>query len=239
MDDLVPEQAPPTPAEETPLTRKLGRRGFLKLTSVSSAAAALAACAAPPPTSTAGAAIATATAVPPTVVARTAVPPTAVPPTAAATTPTAAAVAPTAAAAPAAATSFVSDLLPYPRIKIATLGDLSGGAHNANYPDPASLIQLVKLGKKTVGGVGPDQDIVAYSGICSHMGCPLVYDAARKILQCPCHFSHYDLAADAMLINGPSCQNLPRITLEVDGQDIYAVGVQGLIYGRANNVALV
>ena len=238
MDDLVPEQAPPTPAEETPLTRKLGRRGFLKLTSVSSAAAALAACAAPPPTSTAGAAIATATAVPPTVVARTAVPPTAVPPTAAAIAPTAA-TAPTAAAAPAAATSFVSDLLPYPRLKIATLGDLSGGAHNANYPDPASLIQLVKLGKKTVGGVGPDQDIVAYSGICSHMGCPLIYDAARKILQCPCHFSHFDLAADAMLINGPSCQNLPRITLEVDGQDIYAVGVQGLIYGRANNVALV
>jgi arsenite oxidase small subunit len=137
-----------------------------------------------------------------------------------------------------ATTTFVSDLLPYPRVKVASLSDLSSGAFNAAYPDKTSLIQLIKLGEKAVGGVGPDEDIVAYSGLCSHMGCPLVYDAEQKILQCPCHYSHFDAAADAMLINGPATQHLPRITLEVDGQDVYAVGVQGLIYGRPHNLSL-
>ncbi|NTU78235.1 MAG: arsenate reductase (azurin) small subunit [Chloroflexales bacterium] len=216
MDDLVHE--PAAPAEESSTAPKLGRRGFLRLSSLSATAAALAACSAPPQ-----AAAPTATAAP--AAAATTAPPT--------TAPSAAP-----AAAPAAAT-FVSDLLPYPRVKVATLDDLSSGVANAAYPDQGSLIYLLKLGKKEVGGIGPDEDIVAYSGLCSHMGCPLVYDAERKILQCPCHFSHFDATADAMLINGPSCQNLPRITLELDGQDIYAVGVQGLLYGRANNMALV
>jgi hypothetical protein len=126
MDDLGHEQAPPAPVEEAPPAQKLGRCGFLKLTSVSSAAAVLAACATPPPPTP------TATTAP--AAAATAVPPTAAPPTAAATVapqPTAAA------AAEPAAVAFVSDLLPYPRVKIATLGNLSSGAYNAAYPDPA------------------------------------------------------------------------------------------------------
>lgn len=221
MDDPLNEQAPPPSAEPTP-PRTVGRRGFLKLTTITSAAAALAACA---PSQTQSPTTA------PAAPATTA-------PAAAATDAPITAPEPTAAAEPAAAT-FVSDLLPYPRVKVATLGDLSSGAFSTAYPDKTSLIQLIKLGQKTVGGIGPDEDIVAYSGLCSHMGCPLSYDAERKILQCPCHFSHFDASADAMLINGPACQNLPRIVLELDGEDIYAVGVQGLLYGRVNNVALV
>jgi arsenite oxidase small subunit len=41
-----------------------------------------------------------------------------------------------------------------------------------------------------------------------------------------------------MLISGPATQHLPRIVLEVEGQDIYAVGAQGLIYGRPHNLSL-
>ncbi|MEI7771353.1 MAG: arsenate reductase (azurin) small subunit, partial [Chloroflexales bacterium] len=131
-----------------------------------------------------------------------------------------------------------SDLLPYPRLKLAAISDLSSGTFSATYPDVNSQVVLLKLGAKTVGGVGPDGDIVAYSGICTHMGCPTSYDPATKTFACPCHYSHFDAAADAMLINGPATQNLPRITLEVEGQDIYAVGMQGLIYGRPNNLSL-
>jgi len=70
------------------------------------------------------------------------------------------------------------------------------------------------------------------------MGCPMTYDPATKIFVCPCHYSHFDAAADAMLISGPATQHLPRIVLEVEGQDIYAVGAQGLIYGRPHNLSL-
>lgn len=220
MDDHVHDQQA-APAASTPAPR-LSRRGLLKLGSVSSAAAVLAACAAPPAPTPEAAATAAPTAAPP---------PTPVPPTAA-PQPTAAAVAEPARA------PLVSDLLPYPRVKIATLADLSSGAFNAAYPDQNSPVQVLKLGTPTVGGVGPDEDIVAYSGLCTHMGCPVGYDAASKIFVCPCHYSHFDAAADAMLINGPATQHLPRITLEVDGEEIYAVGVTGLIYGRPHNLSL-
>jgi arsenite oxidase small subunit len=226
MDDHVQHEAPvdESIAASQP-ARKLDRRGFLKMTTVSGAAAALAACSTPPtPTPEAAATAAPA--------------PTSPPPTAVATVATAPQ--PTAAPAPPpVAQVLTSDLLPYPRVKIGTLGDLGSGVLSTTYPDPSSLVQVLKLGAKTVGGVGPDEDIVAYSGLCTHMGCPVLYDAATKMFKCPCHYSHFDAAADAMMINGPATQHLPRLVLEVDGEDIYAVGVQGLIYGRAHNVALV
>ncbi len=215
MDDPVQDQVLSEAATEPPpAPSTLNRRGFLKLSSVSSAAAVLAACASPPavkPTATAtAAATAAATAIPP---------------------------APTAAPA-AAAPRSASDLLPYPRLKLAAISDLSNGVFNASYPDVNSQVMVLKLGTKTVGGVGPDEDIVAYSGICTHMGCPTSYDPKTKIFACPCHYSHFDASTDAVLINGPATQHLPRITLEVEGQDIYAVGMQGLLYGRPNNLSL-
>jgi len=128
--------------------------------------------------------------------------------------------------------------LPYPRLKIATLSDLQKGVFSTAYPDQFSPVQVLKLGAKTVGGVGPDEDIVAYSGLCTHMGCPVTYNPATRVFMCPCHYSHFDAATDAMLISGPATQHLPRVVLEVEGQDIYAVGVQGLIYGRPHNLSL-
>ncbi|MBO9339800.1 arsenate reductase (azurin) small subunit [Chloroflexus sp. MS-CIW-1] len=206
------------PEEETdrPTKGRLDRRSFLKLGSVSGAAAILAACAAPPPA------------------------PTAVPPTSA---PQAQVPTPAPAPSPVVVTEkvevpLISEVLPYPRLKIATLNDLKNGVFGATYPDQLSPIQVLKLGKKVPGGVGPDEDIVAYSGLCTHMGCPMNYDPATKIFVCPCHYSHFDAEADAILISGPATQNLPRIILEVEGQDIYAVGVQGLIYGRPHNLSL-
>ncbi|WP_322814083.1 arsenate reductase (azurin) small subunit [Chloroflexus sp.] len=195
---------------------RLDRRSFLKLSSISGAAAVLAACAAPPP-------------------APTAVPPTAVPQ---ASVPTAAPAPSPVVVTETVEVPVIGAVLPYPRLKIATLNDLQSGAFGASYPDQFSPIQILKIGKKVPGGVGPDGDIVAYSGLCTHMGCPMNYDPATKIFVCPCHYSYFDAAADAMLINGPATQNLPRITLEVEGQDIYAVAVEGLIYGRPHNLSL-
>lgn len=202
-----------TPPDEVAGTQppRLGRRSFLKLGSVGSAAAVLAACSAPP------------------------APPTVVPPTVA---PAPAPQAPAPAPAGGAPMLPGSDVLPYPRLKIATLADLQNGVFIANYPDEFSLIHVLKLGTRSTEGVGPDADIVAYSGLCTHMGCPVSYDPTTRVFMCPCHYSYFDAAADAMLISGPATQHLPRIVLEVEGQDIYAIGVQGLIYGRPHNLSL-
>ena len=60
------------------------------------------------------------------------------------------------------------------------------------YPDAASPCVAIKMGMPVPGGVGPDRDVVAYSTLCTHMGCPVAYDAGARTFKCPCHFSIFD-----------------------------------------------
>jgi len=39
-----------------------------------------------------------------------------------------------------------------------------------------------------------------------------------------------------MMVSASAVQNLPQIVLELEGNDIYAVGVLGLIYGYPDNM---
>lgn len=107
-----------------------------------------------------------------------------------------------------------------------------------SYPDEASPCLAVKLGKRVPGGVGPDGDIVGYSVLCTHMGCPTSYDQISKTFKCPCHFSEFDAEKSGQMICGQATQDLPRIRLHYDaGTDaLTAVGVTGLIYGRQANI---
>jgi len=128
--------------------------------------------------------------------------------------------------------------LPYPR---KTLGKLTALKVNEPmafaYPDAASPCAMLKMGRKVTGGVGPDGDVVAYSTLCTHMGCPVNYDAQARSFKCPCHFSQFDPEIAGQMICGQATENLPQITLNVSGDgSIVATGVQGLIYGRQANV---
>lgn len=79
--------------------------------------------------------------------------------------------------------------LDYPEV---ALGQASALAINAalsfSFPDPRSPCALIRMGYAIPGGVGPDRDIIAYSILCSHMGCPVAYDPASRNFKCPCHF---------------------------------------------------
>ena len=41
---------------------------------------------------------------------------------------------------------------------------------------------------------------------------------------------------EGIITSAHSTQNLPQVVLEVEGDDIYAVGVKGLIYGMPDNL---
>ena len=110
-----------------------------------------------------------------------------------------------------------------------------------NYPDEGkySECMVVKLGVKAGSGVGKNQDIVAYNYACTHQGNSLSgsYKADTKSLgACALHLSTYDLTRHGILISGQAYQSLPQILLEVEGDNIYATGVFGLIFGRENNL---
>jgi len=131
----------------------------------------------------------------------------------------------------------------YPRKKIARLSQLKVDQPVAfQYPwtDFNSTNMLVKLGTRAGAGVGPDRDVVAYSTLCSHMGGPLAgqYRGRYKVLgPCPLHLTTFDLTRYGMVVAGQATESLPQITLEIRGDDIWATGVQGLIYGYHANLA--
>lgn len=98
---------------------------------------------------------------------------------------------------------------------------------------------LVKLGVPAGGGVGPDKDIVAFNSLCTHMGGPMMgaYKPEHKALgPCPFHLTSFDLTKHGMVIAGHATESLPQVMLEIRGDDIYAIGMLGLIYGRYDNL---
>ena len=96
---------------------------------------------------------------------------------------------------------------------------------------------LLKLGTRVEGGAGPDGDIVGFSTICPHKGFPLNYNADDHTFNCPGHYSRFDADAGGQQIWGQSTANLPQYALRIDDKgDIYAEGVDELLYGRLSNV---
>jgi len=126
----------------------------------------------------------------------------------------------------------------YPSTRVGNVKDLKPNAPvSISYPDKSSPGVLIKLGTRVSGGAGPDGDIVAFSTLCPHKGFPLNYRADDKSLNCPGHYSRFDCENGGQQIHGQSTQNLPQFALRVDDKgDIFAEGVDELIYGRLSNV---
>lgn len=88
---------------------------------------------------------------------------------------------------------------------------------------PPAAIQVTKELDWSVDG------IVAYSMICTHVGCPVgLYEHRTHQLLCPCHQSTFDVAQDAAVIFGPAHRPLPQlqITVDADGYLIAAAPFQ-------------
>ena len=143
---------------------------------------------------------------------------------------------------PGSAVAREATMVRYPRKKIGRLSKLvQDKPAMFNYPDQGanSTCLLVKLGTPAGGGVGKGSDVVAYSATCTHQGGPLMagYKAKTKTLgACPLHLSTFDLTRHGIVVSGQAYQSLPQVLLELRGDDIYAVGMMGLIFGRYDNL---
>jgi len=68
-----------------------------------------------------------------------------------------------------------------------------------------------------------DKSIVAYSKICTHVGCPVaLYEQTTHHILCPCHQSTFDAANGANVIFGPAARALPQLPLTVDADGYLA-----------------
>ena len=65
------------------------------------------------------------------------------------------------------------------------------------------------------------QDTIAYSKLCTHLGCPVgLFQAPENLLLCPCHQSTFDVLEHARPVFGPATRPLPQLPIEV-GADGY------------------
>jgi ubiquinol-cytochrome c reductase iron-sulfur subunit len=64
-----------------------------------------------------------------------------------------------------------------------------------------------------------DGELVAYSKICTHTGCPVgLLRTDDASLYCPCHQAQFDAARAAVPTFGPATRPLPQLPLGVDGR---------------------
>jgi ubiquinol-cytochrome c reductase iron-sulfur subunit len=62
-------------------------------------------------------------------------------------------------------------------------------------------------------------NIVAYSKICTHVGCPVaLYEQTTHHILCPCHQSTFDATKGAAVLFGPAPRPLPQLPLATDSQ---------------------
>ena len=129
--------------------------------------------------------------------------------------------------------------LPYPRKALGTAASMkTGESVTFTYPDDSSPCTVVRMKGPVENGVGPGRDIVAYSTLCTHKGCPVAFDATSGCFKCPCHFSTFDAEKAGQMICGQATENLPRVVLDYDATagTLTAVAIDGLIYGRQSNI---
>jgi arsenite oxidase small subunit len=126
----------------------------------------------------------------------------------------------------------------YPSNRLANVAQIKFNEPlEVSYPDQDAPGVLLKLGTRVQGGIGPDGDIVGFSTVCQHKGFPLHYNREDKTFSCSGHYGRYDCEKGGQQIWGHATQNLAQYVLRVDGKgDIYADGLDELLYGRLSNV---
>ena len=97
-----------------------------------------------------------------------------------------------------------------------------GYEHDLNVLAKATLILIKFRPEELKAGVNKNwthEGIVAYSKICTHVGCPAaLYEQTTHHILCPCHQSTFDAADGAKVIFGPAARPLPQLPISVDDQ---------------------
>lgn len=82
----------------------------------------------------------------------------------------------------------------------------------ADVPVGGSVLVTAASGAKVLVAQPEEGTVVAFSAVCTHMGCTVVPDGAE--LHCPCHGSVYDLASGGN-VSGPAPRPLDQIPVVV------------------------
>lgn len=102
--------------------------------------------------------------------------------------------------------------------------DERGGSDNFLDAKAKAIVLLMRLDQSELHEL-PEREswsydgIVAYSKVCTHVGCPVaLYEQHTHHLLCPCHQSQFDVSEHAKVIFGPAKRPLPQLPITVDDE---------------------
>ncbi|GMT47617.1 hypothetical protein MNBD_NITROSPIRAE03-138 [hydrothermal vent metagenome] len=127
-------------------------------------------------------------------------------------------------------------------IKVSSLntGDAVLAFPEGKTSNPANIVQLIKLDESAYKAPThinlTDQGIIAYSAICTHLGCTVSWVENRKLpdtsyTECFCHNSIFDPTRGAKVLGGPAPIPLAQIGIKVrdDGTLVFTSDFTGPI----------
>jgi Rieske Fe-S protein len=84
--------------------------------------------------------------------------------------------------------------------------------------DPA-LLDGKTAARAAAGG------IVAYSGFCTHAGCPIQHwKEAEQLIHCHCHGSEFNPRANGKVVGGPARRPLAGLPIKLEGERVIVAG---------------
>lgn len=112
----------------------------------------------------------------------------------------------------------------------ADLKEVQEAEGNLNARAKAAIILVRMEPQEIVSQQGENWDyggILAFSKICTHVGCPIaLYEQRTHHLLCPCHQSTFDLADSGNVVFGPAARRLPQLPITIDPEG-YLIAVDG------------
>lgn len=113
----------------------------------------------------------------------------------------------------------------------ANLGEVEEEEGNLNARAKAAIILVRMAPDEIVSQQAPSgetwdyEGILAFSKICTHVGCPIaLYEQRTHHLLCPCHQSTFDLADSGNVVFGPAARQMPQLPITIDDEG-YLVAV--------------
>ncbi|MHB9024834.1 MAG: QcrA and Rieske domain-containing protein [Armatimonadota bacterium] len=66
--------------------------------------------------------------------------------------------------------------------------------------------------------INTEKGLVAFSAVCPHAQCSVIWDKDKKRIFCPCHAGVFDLEGN--VVSGPPPSPLPRYQVKIEGEKI-------------------
>ena len=104
----------------------------------------------------------------------------------------------------------------------ATLFELHGAEFQTEKAKSSLIVVRMELNSIRIPTSRQDwhvDGILAYSKICTHVGCPIsLWEQQTHHLLCPCHQSTFDLGNSGVVVFGPAARSLPQLPITTDAQ---------------------